>query len=161
MDKMPDGAKFYAKIDEVSTQIASARAAIKKLDDAAGTMKTIPSRVNELRTQAQSLFQIGKYQDAEKQASDALSLLTQSQTTTTTSEGGTAELALGLVFLAMPVALIVLVVLYVRSRRKSRQVTPAPAATSTRPKLKYCLQCGKEIPEETTFCRYCGASQTT
>jgi len=151
MDKMPDGAKFYERIDEISAKIASARDMIQKVKDATKEMKTIPSDVELLYREAVGFFDSGKYPEAEKTAAEAMKAATK---------GGIGEMVLGLIFLVMPVALVVLVVLYVRARRKKAPVAVLLPSAPTKLVSRYCLECGREISLDEGFCRYCGAKQT-
>ena len=74
----------------------------------------------------------------------------------------------GLAFLLIPVILIVLVVLYVRARRR-RGVASQPAASATpgthppppqaEAGVKYCVDCGAEIPSAVQYCTKCGRKQ--
>ena len=74
----------------------------------------------------------------------------------------------GLAFLLIPVILIVLVVLYVRARRRRAVAPQAAAATTPRPYpppppveagVKYCIDCGAEMPSSTQYCTKCGSKQ--
>jgi hypothetical protein len=81
--------------------------------------------------------------------------------TTTSSDAG--NLVLGLVIL-VPVAVIILVVIYVRARRRRIAAPQPPAgmmppAPPVAPSVRYCLQCGEQIPLDVNFCNHCGASQ--
>jgi len=160
MDKMSDGAVFYEKIDQISTQIESARTQLERLKNSIESAESVPSSVEEQYNQALSLFEIGKYEDSEKLATEGLDAMGQGETTKT--ETGTAETFVGFVFLLLPVVVIVLAVLYLRARRKGK-APPAPTAVVTAPaavpSVKYCIQCGREVPLGEEFCRHCGARQ--
>jgi hypothetical protein len=158
MDKMPEGGTFYQKIDKVSTEIVSSRQMIEKCSGAMKEVASLPPAAEKNLQDAQILFNNGKYADAEKLAADTMASLTTTSTTSTGSDVATEVLAYAL--LLMPVVVIVLVVLYVRARRR-RTVAPQ-AATATMPvasPVRYCVQCGKEIPLNKNFCKYCGATQ--
>ena len=154
MDKMPEGARFYQKIDQVSTEIVSSRQMIEKCSGAMKEAASLPPAAEKNLQDAQVLFNNGKYADAEKLAADTIASLA----TTTSTDIGTQ--ALGFVFLLMPVVVIVLAVLYVRARRR-RTVAPQAAAATipAASPVRYCVQCGKEIPLNKNFCKYCGATQ--
>lgn len=158
MDKMPEGDRFYQKIDQVSTEIVSSRQMIEKCSGAMKEAASLPPAAEKNLQDAQALFNDGKYADAEKLATDTMASLTTTGATGTGSNAATE--VLGVAFLLMPVVVIVLVVLYVRARRRR---TPAPqAAVATMPvapPARYCVQCGKEIPLNINFCKYCGATQ--
>jgi hypothetical protein len=154
MDKMPEGGTFYQKIDQVSTEIVSSSQMIEKCSSAMKEVSSLPSTAEKNLQDAQVLFNNGKYADAEKLAADTIASLAPA----TATDIGTQ--ALGFAFLLMPVVVIVLVVLYVRARRR-RTVAPQ-AAAATIPAVspaRYCVQCGKEIPLNKNFCKYCGATQ--
>jgi hypothetical protein len=158
MDKMPEGARFYQKIDLVSTEIVSSSQMIEKCSSAMKEVASLPQAAEKNLQDAQVLFNNGKYADAEKLAADTIASLAPATATTTSMDIGTQ--ALGFAFLLMPVVVIVLVVLYVRARRR-RTVAPQ-AAAATIPAVspaRYCVQCGKEIPLNKNFCKYCGATQ--
>jgi hypothetical protein len=158
MDKMPEGARFYQKIDQVSTEIVSSRQMIEKCSGAMKEVASLPPAAEKNLQDAQVLFNDGKYADAEKLAADTMASLTTTSTASTGSDVVTEVLAYA--FLLMPVVVIVLVVLYVRARRR-RTVAPQ-AAAATMPAaspVRYCVQCGKEIPLNKNFCKYCGATQ--
>lgn len=170
MDKMPDGSKFYDKLDGVTQKIALASGEIKKVKNAVKESGSMPPEAEALYREAENLFNVGKYGEAERRAAEALEIITKPKTEATivettmiktaTADGGTAGTILGVIILLTPVALIALAVLYVRARR--RKATTPPAASTlppTRPSLKYCTECGGAIPLEATFCKYCGAEQ--
>jgi len=167
MDKMSDGTVFYEKIDQISTQIGSARTQLERLKNSMESAESVPHSVEEQYNKAISLFEIGKYEDSEKLATEGLDAMGQGEITTT--ETGTAETFAGFVFLLLPVVVIVLAVLYLRARRKGR-ATPATAAVVTAPTVvvtapaavpsaKFCIQCGKDIPLDAEFCKHCGIRQ--
>lgn len=160
MDKMPEGARFYQKIDQISAEIVSASQMIVKCKDAIKEGTSVPPEAEKQFHDAESLFNNGKYADAEKLAADVIASLTT--TTATTSDVGTQ--VLGYIFLLMPVVVIILAVLYMRARRR-RAVAPQavastmPAAPPVALSVRYCLQCGKAIPLNMNFCKYCGTKQ--
>ena len=164
MDKMPEGGRFYEKIDQISTEIMSARQMIVKCKDAMKEGTYVHPEAEKQFNDAVTLFDNGKYSEAEKLAADAVASLTTTATEKTSSEVGASDMALGLAFLLMPVAVIILAVLYVRARRR-RAVAPQPAAAAmpaappVAPPVRYCVQCGKTIPLNMSFCKYCGAKQ--
>jgi hypothetical protein len=158
MDKMPEGDRFYQKIDQISTEIVSSSQMIEKCSGAMKEVASLPQAAEKNLQDAQVLFNNGKYADAEKLAADTMASLTTTSKTSTGSDVATEVLAYAL--LLMPVVVIVLVVLYVRARRR-RTVAPQ-AAAATMPAaspVRYCVQCGKEIPFNKNFCKYCGATQ--
>ena len=162
MDKMPEGDSFYQKIDQISAEIVSARQMLLKCSDAMKEMTSVPPAAEKQIQDAVTLFDSGKYPEAEKLAADTFASLTTTATTSTSSDVGT--LVLGFAFLLMPVAVIILVVLYVRARRRraaAPQAAPATMPTSppVAPSVRYCLQCGKQVPLSMNFCKYCGAKQ--
>lgn len=137
-------------------------------------------KAEELYREALSPFENGRYQEAERRAAEAMTVLTQTTTaqptatrnetqmaTTVvkvgveTAEGGTAEALLGFAILLTPVVLVALAVLYIRRRKRKRREVSPPAAMPIQPPSKYCLECGREIPLEADFCKYCGAEQKT
>jgi len=152
MDKMPSETSFYSEIDQVSAKVASARTMILKVKDATKGTEKMPSDVEKLYNEAVSLFESGRYPEAEKAAAEALKAATG---------GGMGETLLGLTFLSMPVALIVLVVLYVRARRRKSVAAIPPPSTPATPATEYCMECGKEMSFGESFCRHCGARQTS
>jgi hypothetical protein len=92
--------------------------------------------------------------------------ITVAAPTTRTSDFG--YFIVGLAVLMLPVVVIVLVVLYVRARHR-RGVT-SQAAASTAPEnhpspsreergVKYCVDCGAEIPSAVQYCTKCGHKQ--
>jgi hypothetical protein len=161
MDKMPEGGTFYQKIDQVSTEIVSSRQMIEKCRGAMKEVASLPQAAEKNLQDAESLFNNGKYSDAEKLAADTIaSLSTTTATTTTSASSDVVTEVLAYAFLLMPVVVIVLVVLYVRARHR-RTVAPQ-AAAATMPAaspVRYCVQCGREIPLNKNFCKYCGATQ--
>jgi hypothetical protein len=155
---MPEGDRFYQKIDQISTEIVSSSQMIEKCRGAMKEVASLPQAAEKNLQDAEVLFNDGKYADAEKLAADTIASLAPATATTTSMDIGTQ--ALGFAFLLMPVVVIVLVVLYVRARRR-RTVAPQ-AAAATIPAVspaRYCVQCGKEIPLNKNFCKYCGATQ--
>lgn len=158
MDKMPEGDRFYQKIDQISTEIVSSSQMIEKCSGAMKEVASLPPAAEKNLQDAEALFNNGKYADAEKLAADTMASLTTTSTTSTGSDVATEVLAYA--FLLMPVVVIVLVVLYVRARRR-RTVAPqaAPATMPAASPVRYCVQCGKEIPLNKNFCKHCGATQ--
>ena len=152
MDKMSGETSFYGEIDQVSAKVASARTMILKVKDATKGTEKMPSDVEKLYNEAVSLFESGKYPEAEKAAAEALKAATG---------GGIGETLLGLIFLSMPVALIVLVVLYVRARRRKSVAAIPPPSTPAVSAVNYCMECGKEMSLDEGFCRHCGARQVS
>jgi hypothetical protein len=133
---------------------------IEKCRGAMKEVASLPQSAEKNLQDAEALFNNGKYADAEKLAADTIASLTAATATTTSTSMDIGTQALGYAFLLMPVVVIVLVVLYVRARRR-RTVAPQ-AATATMPvasPVRYCVQCGKEIPLNKNFCKYCGATQ--
>jgi hypothetical protein len=163
MDKMPEGARFYQKIDQVSTEIVSSRQMIEKCSGAMKEVASLPQAAEKNLQDAEVLFNNGKYADAEKLAADTIASLATATATTTTTTSTSMDIgtqALGFAFLLMPVIVIVLAVLYVRARRR-RTVAPQAGAPTipAAPPIRYCVQCGKEISLNKNFCKYCGATQ--
>lgn len=93
--------------------------------------------------------------------------LTTTASTATSTSSNVETLVLGFVILLMPVVVIILVVLYVRARpRRHRPAAPKaaaammPTAPPVAPSVRYCLQCGEQIPLDVNFCKHCGAKQS-
>ena len=61
--------------------------------------------------------------------------------------------------LLIAVAVGVLIVLIIAMRRRRPKAAISPLSTPPKPAIKYCMECGKEISLDESFCRHCGASQ--
>ncbi|MEM4251648.1 MAG: zinc ribbon domain-containing protein, partial [Candidatus Bathyarchaeia archaeon] len=177
MDKMPEPARFYQELDRISEEINAVSEMLRRYRDLTSDGASTPQAAEERYRNAERLFNDGKYREAKIEAGEAISMVKPDGRPTPTPKpafltGESAETALGLAVITVPVILVVLAVVYARSRR--RRVTPAtpimapisarpatppvpPAYVQPPPAQRFCLECGRQIPQAEHFCKYCGA----
>ena len=187
MDKMPDAARFYEKLNAVSSDITSASEMIARYRDITKNSTSTPQKAEEKFHNAEKLFKDGKYQEAKREITEAIAIVKPGEQLTPTPTtaivtGEISDTAIGLAVIIVPVVLIVSAIAYTRSRRRRATPTitpmmapvmappatptiaptyvpPSPAYAPPPPAPKYCLECGRPIPQIERFCKYCGAKQ--